>query len=213
MGLFFTSNGCAVLNWFLKELAGGKDKIATGKNVYERFNSQISSGRPSKLFLMPHLGGATQPYNNPHSKGVLLGLKFDTNSADIAKAIYEGIAFDLKRNYRLLEKNNMDIKEIRVVGGGSRSNVWMQLLANVTGYAITTLENEEGGSMAVALMGACAVKHFGGIEEAVGAWIKKKATFHPEANALADFEEKYEKYIEIYDNVKPFNHFLEAYNG
>ncbi|HBG26910.1 MAG: hypothetical protein A2Y10_10525 [Planctomycetes bacterium GWF2_41_51] len=204
MGMFFTFNGCAVLNWFFNELVKNENR------TYDYYNNQISSDRPSKLFVMPHFGGAMQPYNDSHSKGMILGLNFDTKREDILKAIYEGIAFDLKRNYRLLERKNAGIKEIRVVGGGSRSDVWMQLLANITGLTITTLRSDEGSSMGVAMLGACAVGAFNSVEEAVAKWIVKKAAFEPEINAMKAFEAKYQKYLQIYDNVKSFNDFLEA---
>lgn len=207
MGLFFTFNGCAVLNWFFMQLVG-KEKYST--NIYDVLNRKISPDRPSSLFFMPHLGGAMQPYNDSHSKGTLLGLNFDTKSEDILKAIYEGIAFDLKRNYRLLGSKNAGIKEIRVVGGGSRSDVWMQLLANITGSTITTLRSDEGSSMGVAMLGACAAGAFNSVEEAVEKWIVKKAAFEPEINAMKTFEAKYQKYLQIYDKVKSFNDFLEV---
>lgn len=203
MGLFFTFNGCAVLNWFFREIVGEQNS-----NIYDEYNNKISPHMPSSLFFMPHLGGAMEPYNDPLSKGTIIGLKFDTKREDILKAIYEGIAFDLKRNYD--ELRNAGRKQIHVVGGGSRSDVWMQLLANITGYEVVTLKSDEGSAMAVALLGACAVKDFSDIEQGVKKWILPKKTFVPDTKTFTAFEEKYKKYLQIHNNVKSFNTFLEA---
>ncbi|MFH1006011.1 MAG: FGGY family carbohydrate kinase [Candidatus Latescibacterota bacterium] len=208
LGLFFSFNGCAVLNWFFRELGNGKNYSTKGKRVYDDYNRQMSADRPSRLFMMPHLGGAMQPYNDFRSKGVFLGIRFDTTSGDMLKSIYEGIAFDLKRNYRALEKDGIGVTEIRAVGGGSRSDVWMQMMANILGYEIATLKMDEGSAMGAALLGACAIGSFGSVEEAVESWIGKKATFQPERKALDQFEEKYQTYVKLYDKVKSFNDFL-----
>lgn len=202
MGLFFTFNGCAVLNWFFREMTNNPDK-----NVYDFYNSKISPDNPSSLFFMPHLGGTLQPNNDPISKGSIVGLNFDTKREDILKAIYEGISFELKLNYDKLQKN---IREIRVVGGGSRSDVWIQMLANITGCKITTLSNDEGSSLAVAMLGACAAGRYKNVEEAANAWIVPKQSFYPNQKSRRRFEEKYQKYIDLYGSVKSFNQFLEV---
>lgn len=202
MGLFFTFNGCAVLNWFFREIIG--------EEKYDYYNSKISPDKPSSLFFMPHLGGAMQPYNDPLSKGTILGLKFDTKRHDILKAIYEGIAFDIKRNYQMIE--NSKEKKINVVGGGSRSAVWMQILANITGSEVNTLKNDEGSAMAVAILGTCANGAFKKVEQAVETWIKKKETFVPDSSAAKEFEEKYQKYKSLYESLASFNHFLKVQN-
>ena len=212
LGLVFSFNGCAVLDWFFREMGSRKKGSTKGKGMYDHYNRQITAGKPSRLFMMPHLGGAMQPYNDFNSKGIFLGIRFDTTRGDMLKSIYEGIAFDLKRNYELLEEDKIGIKEIRAVGGGSRSDVWMQIMANVLGYEITTLKMDEGSSMGAALLGAYAIGSFNSIEEAVNSWIEKKATIQPEQKALRQFEEKYETYLKLYDNVKCFNDFLEKYD-
>jgi len=212
LGFFFSFNGCAVLDWFFREIrAGNKHSSKTG-NLYGYYNKQITTGSPSRLFMMPHLGGATQPYNDGNSKGVLLGIRLNTKNADILKAIYEGIAFDLKRNYTLLGDDNIDVKDIRVAGGGSRSDVWMQIMANVLDCEITTLKVDEGSSMGAALLGAYAIGDFGSIEEVSNLWVKRKEAVRPEPGSVREFEKKYQKYLKLYENVKSFNSFLERYD-
>ncbi len=183
-----------------------------GKDLYQYYNSQITSRAPSRLFMMPHLGGAMQPYGDPDSKGVFVGIRLNTTSADILKSIYEGIAFDLKMNYELLKKRNVDMAEIRAVGGGSRSNVWMQLMANILQCKVATLKVDEGSGMGAALLGACAVQDFSTVDEAIDAWIDEKDVFLPEDRSASEFADKYDKYCSLYERIKPHNDFLTRYD-
>jgi len=210
MGLFFSFNGCAVLNWFFREFGGqGKRK---GKSLYDYYNRRIKADRPSGLFVMPHLAGAPQPYSDNDSRGVIAGLRLDTSAADILKGIYEGIAFDLKMNYERLEKDGIRVGTIRATGGGSRSNVWMQIMANVLGYDIATLKADEGSSMGAAVLAACATGDFGSAREACDAWVKVRKTVRPEPASVKLFEAKYRKYLELHGNVKTFNKYLGRYD-
>lgn len=212
LGMFFSFNGCAVLNWFFREFGSGKKEFVEGQDLYQYYNSQITSRAPSRLFMMPHLGGAMQPYDDPNSKGAFVGIRFNTTGADMLKSIYEGIAFDLKKNYELLKKHDVDIAEIRAVGGGSRANVWMQLMANILQCKVTTLKVDEGSGMGAALLGACAVGDFNSVDEAVNAWIDKKDVFLPEDGSASAFADKYDEYCSLYEQIKSHNDFLTQYD-
>ena len=212
MGLFFSFNGCAVLNWFFREFSGPCRRGDKQNDKYDYYNSRIVSGKPSGLFVLPHLAGAPQPYTDDDSRGAILGIRLDTSAADVLKAIYEGIAFDLKMNYQQLEADNISIKGIRASGGGSRSDAWMQILANVLGYEISTLKADEGSSMAAALLAATAAGDFNSVAEAADSWVKDKKTVQPDHDSVKQFDEKYQKYLRLHRNVKSFNKYLGRYD-
>ncbi len=98
------------------------------------------------------------------------------------------------------------------MGGGSRSDAWMQLMANVMGCPLFTLQNDEGSAMGAAMLGAYAMGRFNSIEEAAEAWIKPKREFSPDETSHREFEAKYRKYLGLYRSVKSYNEFLEKYN-
>ena len=208
MGLFFSFNGCAVLNWFFREFGGPGERA----DLYDHYNSRIEPGTPAGLFVMPHLAGAPQPYNDDDSRGVIAGLRLDTSAADILKGIYEGIAFDLKINYERLERDGIEIRGIRATGGGSRSDPWMQIMANVLGHEITTLESDEGSSMGAAMLAARASGAFGSVAEAAACWVKEKKTVRPAPESVKRFDDKYRKYLKLHRNVRTFNKYLGEYD-
>jgi xylulokinase len=208
MGFFFSLNGCAVLNWFFKELGWKRGLSTHAEGQHDYCNRRISPDRPSPLFFLPHLAGATQPYNDPNSSGAIVGIRLNTTGVDVVKAIYEGIAFEARRNYDVLRKQNIAVGEIVAAGGGSRSNVWMQLMANVIGRTIRTLHNDEGSAMGAAMLGACASGNFNSVKEAAEAWIRPKREFTPDKASCRQIEAKYQEYLGLYQSIKSYNDFL-----
>ncbi len=207
-GLLVSLNSCGITNWFFDTISG-KEKDLYKNDVYNHFNSAMDS-YPSKLFFMPHFTGGQNPYNDPGSKGVLIGLNLKTEKKEILKSIYEGIAFDLRLNYEnLIEKTDFKINEIRAVGGGSRSEIWVKILANILNVKFSLLEVDEGGCLACAMLGAVAAGDFEDINGALDSFIKVRKSIDPEKKQVDYFKEKFEVYKNIYSSVKDFNHYLD----
>jgi len=207
MGLLCSWNGNSVINWFFDYIANlEKDKYKGG--VYDFFNSKITT-YPSKLFFMPHLVGSAYPNYDPDSRGGIIGLDIKTDKAEILKSVYEGIGFELMLNYKkLLEKTDISIDEIRAVGGGTRSRVWVQILANILDKAIKLPQIDEGGCLACAMLGAVAIGDFKDISQAAHNFITIREEIEPERKNAALFKKKLEVYQNLYDDLKKYNHYL-----
>ena len=108
----------------------------------------------------------------------------------------------------MIEKTDLKINEIRAVGGGSRSDVWVKILANILDIKFSLLEIDEGGCIACAMLGAVAVGDFKDIDEASGNFIKVRKNINPEKKQVDLFKEKFGVYKKIYSSVKEFNHYL-----
>jgi xylulokinase len=208
LGFFHSLNGCAVPNWFFRECGRQQNGKPDGEIPYDYYNRRIAAEKPSALFFLPHLAGAAQPYNDPISKGALLGICLSTTAVDIVQAIYEGIAFDAKRNYESLRKDNRPPEKIMATGGGSRSDAWMQLMANIIGCSVFTLRNDEGSALGAAMLAAYADKSFQSVEEVAEAWIKPQREFSPNETGRSAFADKYRQYLGMYRSVKPYNDFV-----
>ncbi|MGM0366517.1 MAG: FGGY-family carbohydrate kinase [Actinomycetota bacterium] len=207
MGLLCSWNGNSVLNWFLDYIANlEKEKHENG--VYDFFNSKITTG-PSKLFFMPHLTGSAYPNYDPESRGAVIGLDMKTDKAEILKSVYEGTSFELMLNYKkLLEKTDISMDEIRAVGGGTRSRVWVQIMANIVGKVIKLPKIDEGGCLACAMLGAIAIGDFKDVGEACNNFVTVKDEIEPEGKNSALFREKLELYQNLYGDLKKYNHYL-----
>ncbi|GGP25281.1 xylulokinase [Silvimonas amylolytica] len=106
------------------------------------------------LFL-PYLTGERTPHNNPAAQGAFFGLTAATTPADLANATLEGVAFGLADGVDALEATGVVPDEVTVIGGGSRSSYWVQMLADVLGRELVC---REGGEVGPAL-GAARLAH------------------------------------------------------
>lgn len=95
----------------------------------EAINSPLGA---SGMVFHPFLNGEDSPYYNSKLRGKIVGINLDHTRGDILRAVYEGVSYSL-RDMLMSEPNFQSIKEIIYVGGGTRSRVWMPILANILG--------------------------------------------------------------------------------
>ena len=107
----------------------------------------LPTGTPVPLFL-PYLSGERTPHNNPHASGVLFGLTHDHTRAHLARAVLQGVAFAFRDGQQALLEGGARIDSVTLVGGGSRSAPWAQVLADTLGR---TLERRSGADVGAAL--------------------------------------------------------------
>jgi xylulokinase len=114
------------------------------------------------LVLLPYLAGERTP-DIPHSTGVLCGLNATTlNPAHIARASMEGVTLGMNYGLRRLGKLGVKPREIRVTGGGARSSVWRQIMADIFGVPVVAMEEDESAALGGAIQAAwCVAKKEG----------------------------------------------------
>lgn len=120
--------------------------------------AQASSVGANGLIFLPYLMGERTPYWNPEAKGAFIGLTIRHTRADMVRAVLEGVAMNLSSILKAFIDQNTNIKTIRLIGGGAKSPLWNQIMADVYGvpvYRMTILE--EATSMGAALAGGVGV--------------------------------------------------------
>lgn len=108
---------------------------------------RASDDRPLPLFL-PYLSGERTPHNNPAASGVFFGLTHQHGRPELARAVLEGVSFALAEGMDAVHACGVRPQNIRLIGGGARSALWRQMLADVSGQ---TLDYVEGGEVGPAL--------------------------------------------------------------
>ncbi len=150
---------------------------------------------PSPVLAVPHLSGATNPWpDGDRSSGALLGLSLATSRLDVARAMLEGIAFDLALTLRRLDDAGAPARLLRAGGGGARSAWWMQLKADLTGVPVEVVDQPEAGALGAAIGAGLAVGAYGSIEEAVARVVRPGRRFEPDAARAARYAERLERY-------------------
>lgn len=138
----------AILKWYRDEVAlyETKQLLEESDNVYEFLESKIPD-EPTDLYVLPHFAGSGTPTMNPKSKGLIYGLRLDTNRYTIYKAIMEGICYELNYNLEYISERNISISNLYATGGGANTRKWCQIFADITGKTIHVLRNKESGNL------------------------------------------------------------------
>lgn len=155
MGVMLSAGGS--LRWF-RDLLGdefNEHSCYLGKDPYDLLTEEASHIAPGAdgLIFLPYLTGERTPHPDPNARGVFFGLSLQHKRPHLARAVLEGITFGLRDGLDLLSEAGVRPTEIRVSGGGAKSVMWRQMIADVFGRPVTTCESPHGAAMGAALLG------------------------------------------------------------
>ena len=161
----------------------------------------VAAGSAGLLFL-PYLTGERTPHNDANARGVFFGLSFAHTRGHLTRAVIEGVCFALRDSLELMRQQGASPREVRAIGGGARSRMWLQTLADVFGLPIATVQPSGGAAYGAALLAAVGCGMFGSVEEAVQACIETDSVVEPDNNAVAAYGELYGAYSRLYPALK-----------
>ncbi len=202
----FTGGG-VVLRWFRDAFCPDIVEIARaeGADAYDRL-SELAAGAPpgaDGLVVLPHLQGAMAPENNDDARGVISGLTLRHGRAHVIRGIMESIAYVVRRNVEAMCELGVGIERVRALGGGSRSELWKQIEADVLGIPVTTMEQSDAGTLGAALIAGVGIGWWASAGEAVEAAVREARTFEPDPANRELYDEAYASYVETYEALEP----------
>ena len=162
----------------------------------------LNKAGESELLFYPHLVGDKNIYADPELKGAFLGLSTDTGRAEMTQAVMEGIAFGLKQLMEEMQVKTEDMEELKVIGGGSRSRVWMQILADVLNFPVEQMEGNVGAGYGMALLAAYRCGAIPALEGIAKRSVSVKERFWLRAYHAELYRKKYRQYLRIYGAMK-----------
>ncbi len=121
------------------------------KDIYEVIIEQTQD-EPFSLLVLPHFVGSGTPWFDPFSKGALVELTSETRYQHIVRAILDSVAYELWVNLELLEKSGVTVDVLHSIGGGAKSDKWLQTKADVTGKRFVRLEVPDAGCLGAAIL-------------------------------------------------------------
>ncbi|NIY46013.1 xylulokinase [Cedecea colo] len=147
MSVMLSAASC--LQWFCR-------LVGIAETVLLEEVAQLSDGeRANAPMFLPYLSGERTPHNDPNAKGMFHGLTHASNRATMGYAVLEGVSFGLADGLRVLQESGTHIQQCSLVGGGARSPLWAQLLADVLNMPVVTHKGgETGGALGAARL-AC----------------------------------------------------------
>lgn len=204
--LGFVSSGGVVLRWFRDTLAQAELAQAeeTGRDIYDILLEDIPD-QPGTAMLLPHFTGSGTPHLDLESKGAIVGLSLSTSKGELVKAILEGISYEIKQNLRMLQEAGVVINEVRAIGGGAKSEKWLQLKADMFGKKVIALDISEGVCLGTAILAGTATGKYNTIEEAVELLVKPQKEYYPREAIAEQYDEKLRVYEQIYPALRDIN--------
>jgi len=208
MFLTFSLNhtGGILLKWYKDNFAHYEveESIKLKIGVYENIISKTKA-TPSPLMVLPHFNGSGTPNCDLESKGAIIGLTMSSDRHDIVKAIMECLTYEMKINIETMKKAGLRLDELRAVGGGAKSDCWLQVKADITNCVVSTLKIREAACLGAAIIAATAKGGYKSIEQGVEQVVKIDTSFYPEAKNNSIYETKYMIYKELYNTLKGLN--------
>lgn len=199
----FTFTCGSLLRWFRDGFSGHREREAEERGI-DLFDLIVeeAAAKDTTLLLLPHFAGAATPYMDARATGAMVGLGLETTGRDIARAILEGVTYEMMVNVERLVEAGIAVDELKAVGGLSKSAAYLQLKADMMGRRITTLDVAEAGTIGVAILAGVASGIYPGIREAVAALVRTKRDFEPDMARHERFMERFGAYKRMYSAVR-----------
>lgn len=190
MGVMLSAAGS--LQWYRDSLAAGMDFDALVNEA-----GAVPPGSEGLLFL-PYLSGERTPHPDPLARAAWVGLTVRHTRAHMTRAVLEGVAFGIKDSFTLIRQAGLGgIEQVRVSGGGARSRLWRQILADVLGVELATVNTTEGAAYGAALLAGVGAGYFGSVPAACEATIRITGSTPP-TQATRLYQEYYPRYQALY---------------
>jgi len=192
------------LEWFVTQFFEAEKKIAEtkGQSVYDICNELVASTEPeqSNIVFLPFLYGSNA---NPDAKASFIGIDAWHNRGHILRAIYEGVVFGHKKHVERLLKFREMPDVIRLTGGAARSDVWLQIFADVFALPVQIPDGTELGALGAAIAAAVAAGAFADYPQAVQKMVRFSKTVHPNRDRIDLYKAKYQRYNKVIEALDP----------
>jgi xylulokinase len=192
--------------WFRNTFGAEEVRKAGGaEEAYEELNVLAAAAPPGSngLLLLPFFAGAYSPENDMNAKGVWYGLTLGHDKRHFSRSIMESVGFMLRRILEQIRGAGIPIEEVRCMGGAARSDLWLQIKADICGLPMVRMKEEETSTLGCALLAAVALGDYASVDEAAGAMVSLGRRFTPETGNRAVYQRLFELYGELYGSLKP----------
>ena len=193
--LAFAKTAGIVLRWF-------RDRFAAGMSYEALFTelSRVPIGCEG-VSCLPHFSGTATPGFNPSARGAFAGINLSHTRAHLARAVVESLTFTIRENLELLSPLVGGIPTVRVWGGGAKSDVWLQMIADATGVTVERVAATEAAVLGAAELAMVAAGRFDSVAGASRTLYRAAGRFAPDASRRPQYDEAFERYRALYERL------------
>jgi xylulokinase len=194
-------NGCmaasgSLVKWFAAELAGG-----AALADLDRAAAQVPPGADG-IVVLPYVLGEKTPIFDPTARGAFVGVLLHHTRAHLYRAVLESVCYGFQHHLELLAASGRPIRRVLAADGGSRSALWMQIAADVTGYEVQVIAGEAASALGAAFVAGMGVAAFDDWS-AIARFITFGPRYVPQANAAATYRDAFLVYRALYPRLQP----------
>ena len=194
MGCMLSAASCN--KWWMDEILRTRDYSGEQKDI------EVKELGKNHVFFLPYLMGERSPHNDPNVRGTFIGMSMDTTREELTQAVLEGVVFGLRDSFEVAKSLGIQIDRTKICGGGAKSPLWRQMVADILNIKVDIPESEEGPAMGGAMLAAVACGEYASVEEAAAKIVKVVDTVEPIPENAQRYEERYQQFRKIYPAVK-----------
>ena len=194
MGCMLSAASCN--KWWMDEILRTRDYSGEQKDI------EVKELGKNHVFFLPYLMGERSPHNDPNVRGTFIGMSMDTTREELTQAVLEGVVFGLRDSFEVAKSLGIQIDRTKICGGGAKSLLWRQMVADILNIKVDIPESEEGPAMGGAMLAAVACGEYASVEEAAAKIVKVVDTVEPIPENAQRYEERYQQFRKIYPAVK-----------
>ncbi len=216
MGVVLSAGGS--LQWFRNKFGQAEVEEAKKRGIdpYELLTAQAAEAPPTceGLYFLPYLTGERTPHADPYARAAWIGLSLRHGRPHLIRAVMEGATYAMRDCLEIIKQMNIPVREIRLSGGGARSQLWRQMQADVYGQKVVTINAVEGPAYGVALLAAAGTGAYKDVVEACSATIQVVSETKPDPKAKRAYNKAYPIYGKLYRSLKAnFEEIAELIGG
>ena len=204
LGAMVSSGGC--LRWFRDQFGQPEVQAATeeGTDAFDLLTRQAAQVRPGSegVIFLPYMMGERSPLWHTNARGVFFGLSLATQKAALVRSILEGTAFALRHNVEVALRAGAELREMRSVGGCSRSDVWNRIKADVLGLPVLVPRTAVGSPYGAAIVAGMGTGAFPDVRESLLEMVQVARRFEPDQENHERYTQIYRVFRDIYEHLK-----------
>ena len=195
--------GTATVTWFMGAIAD--PTVADPFGAYEREAAALPPGAGG-LMLVPYWNTVMNPYWDPAATGITVGWTTETRRHHLYRALMEGIAFEYRLSIEgIVASSGEPVAEHVVLGGGSRSDLWCRILADVLGAPVVRAASVDATNLGAAILAAVSAGWYPDAPSAAAAMSRPAESFQPDPETAGQYEALYrEVYVHLFPALRPF---------
>lgn len=187
------------LRWFRDTFCAEEKRVAQELSIdeYDLLNQEAAKSPvgSNRLFYLPYLMGERTPHLDADARGAFVGLSGIHQKRDLLRAVMEGVGFSLKDCQSIFGEMNLTLTQMAACGGGAKSPIWRQMLANLFGCDISTVRGG-GAALGVAVLAGVGAGIYPSVEQGCERVIHHENALSPDGDAA--------KYVQLYDTYRKF---------